>query len=138
MTGILVDSNVLLDVMTEDPKWFEGSSHALARCADDSRLVINPVIYAEVSIRFATIEELEDALPISLFERRDVPWEAAFLAGKCFMRYRRAGGRRAAPLPDFFIGAHAAVEKLDLLTRDPARYRAYFPTVKLIVPEARC
>jgi predicted nucleic acid-binding protein len=135
MSGVLVDSNVLLDVMTEDPQWLEWSSHALARCADASILVINPVVYAEVSIRFATIEELEDALPKSVFERRDIPWEAAFLAGKCFVKYRRAGGRKTAPLPDFFIGAHAAVEKLDLLTRDNTRYRAYFPTVRLIVPD---
>src|SRR3974390_3266071 len=114
MAGILVDSSVLLDVLTEDPKWFEWSSNALKDCAEDSELVINAVIYAEVSIRFETIEELEDALPRSTFERRDIPWEAAFLAGKCFLRYRRAGGHRSAPLPDFFIGAHAAVEKLDL------------------------
>ena len=134
MTGVLIDSNVLLDVLGEDPQWFEWSSDALARCADASVLVINPVIYAEVSIRFKTIEELEDALPKSMFERRDIPWEAAFLAGKCFVQYRRAGGRKEAPLPDFFIGAHAAVEKLDLLTRDAARYGAYFPTVKLIAP----
>lgn len=134
MTGVLVDSNVLLDVMTEDPQWLEWSSRALSRCADASMLIINPVVYAEVSIRFATIEELEDALPKSVFERRDIPWEAAFLAGKCFMKYRRGGGRKTAPLPDFFIGAHAAVEKLDLLTRDDARYRAYFPTVRLIAP----
>ena len=135
MTGVLVDSNVLLDVLGEDPQWFEWSSHALARCADTSVLVINPVIYAEVSIRFKTIEELEDALPKSMFERRDIPWEAAFLAGKCFVKYRRAGGRKAAPLPDFFIGAHAAVERLGLLTRDTARYGAYFPTVQLIAPD---
>ena len=134
MTGVLIDSNVLIDVLGEDPQWFEWSSHALARCADASVLVINPVIYAEVSIRFKTIEELEDALPKSMFERRDIPWEAAFLAGKCLVKYRRAGGRKEAPLPDFFIGAHAAVEKLDLLTRDAARYGAYFPTVKLIAP----
>ena len=135
MTGVLIDSNVLLDVLGEDPQWFEWSSHALARCADASVLVINPVIYAEVSIRFKTIEELEAALPKSMFERRDIPWEAAFLAGKCFVKYRRAGGRKAAPLPDFFIGAHAAVERLDLLTRDAARYGAYFPTVRLIAPD---
>jgi predicted nucleic acid-binding protein len=135
MTGVLIDSNVLLDVLGEDPQWFEWSSNALASCADASVLVINPVIYAEVSIRFKTIEELEDALPKSMFERRDIPWEAAFLAGKCFVKYRRAGGRRAAPLPDFFIGAHAAVERLDLLTRDTARYGAYFPTVRLIAPD---
>jgi predicted nucleic acid-binding protein len=98
--------------------------------------VINPVIYAEISIRFRTIEELEDALPKGMFERRDIPWEAAFLAGKCFVKYRRAGGAKTAPLPDFFIGAHAAVERLYLLTRDSSRYRAYFPTVNLIAPDS--
>jgi len=98
-------------------------------------LVVNPIIYAEVSIRFETVEELEKALPISMFERHDIPWEAAFLAGKCFVRYRRAGGQKTAPLPDFFIGAHAAVEKLKLLTRDTGRYGTYFPTVQLIAPK---
>jgi len=137
MTGTLVDSNVLLDVLSEDQHWFEWSSEALKQCAEDSTLVINSVIYAEVSIRFETVEELEDALPRSLFERRDLPWEAAFLAGKCFMRYRRAGGPRTAPLPDFFIGAHAAVENLVLLSRDPARYRTYFPHVRLLAPDGQ-
>jgi len=135
MTGVLIDSNVLLDVMTEDPRWFDWSSKALERCAEASVLVINPVIYAEVSIRFKTIEELEDALPKGMFERRDIPWEAAFLAGKCFVKYRRAGGTRTAPLPDFFVGAHAAVDRLDLLTRDSSRYRAYFPTVSIVAPD---
>lgn len=136
MSAILVDSNVLLDVMTEDPRWYTWSSDALSRCTDISTLAINPIIYSEVSIRFATIEDLEDALLPSMFERRDIPWEAAFLAGKCFMKYRRAGGRKTAPLPDFFIGAHAAIENLDLLTRDPTRYRAYFPNIRLITPDS--
>jgi predicted nucleic acid-binding protein len=135
VTGVLVDSNILIDVMTEDPRWFDWSSEALARCAEAAVLVINPVIYAEVSIRFKTIEELEECLPKGMFERRDLPWEAAFLAGKCFMKYRRAGGTKIAPLPDFFIGAHAAVERLDLLTRDSSRYRAYFPTVSIMAPD---
>jgi predicted nucleic acid-binding protein len=134
MTAVLVDSNVLLDVMTEDPKWSEWSSSALARCADTSILVVNPIIYAEVSVRFTAIEDLEEALPKPMFERRSIPWEAAFLAGKCFVRYRRAGGQKTAPLPDFFIGAHAAVEGLELLTRDISRYRTYFPTLTLIAP----
>ena len=134
MTAVLVDSNVLLDVMTEDPKWSEWSSSTLARCADTSILVVNPIIYAEVSVRFTAIEDLEEALPKPMFERRSIPWEAAFLAGKCFVRYRRAGGQKTAPLPDFFIGAHAAVEGLELLTRDISRYRTYFPTLTLIAP----
>lgn len=134
MAGILIDSSVLLDILTEDPRWLDWSSETLERCAEDSVLVINPVIYAEVSIRFETVEELEKALPHSMFERRDIPWEAAFLAGKCFVRYRRAGGQKTAPLPGFFIGAHAAVEGLRLLTRDTGRYGAYFPTVQIIAP----
>jgi len=132
--GVLVDSNVLLDVLTEDPAWFSWSADALARCADDSLLVINPLIFAEVSIGFDRIEEVESALPPSVFHRAPLPWEAAFLAGKCFVRYRRAGGKRSAPLPDFYIGAHAAVESLALLTRDPRIYRTYFPTVRRIAP----
>jgi predicted nucleic acid-binding protein len=134
MRRALVDSNVLLDVITRDERWFGWSSEAIARLADDHMLVINPVIYAEVSIGFTRIEDLEQALPAELIERRPVPWEAAFLAGKCFLRYRRRGGARRSPLPDFFIGAHAAVSDLPLLTRDPARYRTYFPTVQLIAP----
>jgi predicted nucleic acid-binding protein len=135
MEPVLIDSSVLLDILTEDPRWFDWSSEALERCAEDSVLVVNPIVYAEVSIRFETVEELETALPNSTFERRDIPWEAAFLAGKCFVRYRRAGGLKTTPLPDFFIGAHAAVEKLRLLTRDTGRYGTYFPTVRLIAPD---
>lgn len=134
MADVMVDSCILLDILTEDPRWFDWSSQALQRCAERSILVINPIIYSEVSIRFDTVEELEEALPKSMFVRRDVPWEAAFLAGKCFVKYRRAGGQKKTPLPDFFIGAHAAVQKLDLLTRDTGRYEAYFPTIKLITP----
>ncbi|MFH7319612.1 type II toxin-antitoxin system VapC family toxin [Desulfurivibrio sp. D14AmB] len=132
--GVLVDSNVLLDIFTEDSRWFSWSADRLAECAEYSPLIINPVIYAEISVGFTRIEELEDALPQSSFSRRPLPWEAAFLAGKCFLRYRRAGGSRRSPLPDLFIGAHAAVEGLVLLTRDAARYRSYFPRLELIVP----
>ena len=131
---ILVDSNVILDILTEDKKWFPWSSQTLAARADQSILVINPVIYAEVSIRFERIEDLEEALSPSYFRRDALPWEAAFLAGKCFLAYRRKGGRRSAPLPDFFIGAHAAVARIPLLTRDVSRYRTYFPSLKLIAP----
>ena len=132
--AVLVDSCVLLDVFTEDPRWFAWSSSALADQADRGTLIVNPVVYAEVSIRFERIEELEEALAPELFEYRAIPREAAFLAGKCFLRYRRRGGGKALPLPDFLIGAHAAVEGLALLTRDPARFRTYFPTVALIGP----
>ncbi len=112
--GVLVDSNVLLDILTEDTHWFSWSADRLAECAD-------------VSVGFARIEELEVALPHNAFTRRPLPWEAAFLAGKCFVRYRRAGGDRRSPLPDFFIGAHAAVEGLTLLTRDDSRPELFSP-----------
>ncbi len=130
----MVDSCILLDVFTEDLKWFEWSSHALSEQADSGMLVVNPAIYAEVSIRFSRIEELESLLPPDVFEHRPIPREAAFLAGKCFLKYRRRGGKKALPLPDFLIGAHAAVENLPLITRDAKRFQTYFPTVKLICP----
>jgi predicted nucleic acid-binding protein len=134
MPGVLVDSNVLLDVLTEDPQWYGWSSSALARSAEHAALVINPIIYAEVSVRFARIEELDDALPADLFRREGLPRAAGFLAGKCFQAYRRRGGARRSPLPDFFIGAHAAISQFGLLTRDPTRYRTYFPNLKILAP----
>jgi predicted nucleic acid-binding protein len=135
MSAVLVDSNILLDVMTEDASWLSWSVSAIERAADTSRLVINPVIYAEASVRFTRIEELDAALPSDLFEREPIPYEAAFLAGKAYLAYRRRGGTRRSPLPDFFIGAHAAVSSDRLLTRDSARYRAYFPKLSLIAPD---
>ena len=132
---ILVDSNILLDVVTEDPKWFEWSSTMLGLHAEQSVLVINPIVYAEVSIGFDSIEELESALPPNVFRRDELPWEAGFLAGKCFLAYRRRGGRRVAPLPDFYIGAHAAVRGMTALTRDARRYKTYFPKLDLIAPK---
>ena len=134
MPGYLVDSNVLLDVLTEDLSWFAWTSEALARCANDGPLVINPLIYAEVSVGFDRIEELDDALDPSVLLRRPLPWEAGFLAGKCFLRYRRRGGARTSTLPDFYIGAHALVEGLALVTRDATRYRTYFPRLALVAP----
>jgi predicted nucleic acid-binding protein len=131
---ILVESNVLLDVLTVDRHWYAWSSDALLRCADVSPLVINPIVYAEGSIGFARIEELDAALPVDHIQRAPLPWEAAFLAGKCFVRYRRSGGARRAPLPDFYIGAHAAIAGMALLIRDPKRYRTYFPTLELVAP----
>ena len=131
---ILVDSNVILDILTEDKKWFPWSSETLAYHAEQNTLVINPIIYAEVSIRFERIEDLENVLSPSYFRRDPIPWEAAFLAGKCFLNYRRKGGDKRSPLPDFFIGAHATVSRMPLLTRDISRYRAYFPKLKLIAP----
>lgn len=135
--GVLVDSNVLLDIATEDPYWSHWSGRALAECAEHATLIINPMIYAEVSIRYTTIEALEAALPRTLYQREPLPWEAGFLAGKCFLLYRRRGGLRRSPLPDFYIGAHAAVGRLALLTRDAARYRSYFPKVEILAPTKR-
>ncbi|MBV8681369.1 MAG: type II toxin-antitoxin system VapC family toxin [Caulobacteraceae bacterium] len=135
MTAVLVDSNVLLDLMTEDARWFAWSAQALERAADRHRLVINPVIYAEVSIRYSRIEDLDAALPKTMLDREAIPYEAAFLAGKAFVAYRRRGGSRRSPLPDFLIGAHAAVAGHLLVTRDPARYRTYFPKLALIAPD---
>lgn len=131
---VLVDSNVLLDVVTDDTRWGDWSAQQLERLADRSLLVINPLIYAEVSIGFERVEEVEAALPASFFRREDLPWEAAFLAGKCFLRYRRQKGSRRSPHPDFYIGAHAAVRSYRLLTRDPKRYRSYFPGLDLVAP----
>ena len=133
---VLVDSNVLLDVITEDPRWYEWSSEALARAADTAMLAINPIIFAEVSVRFERIEQMDGALPPTSYARLPLPWEAGFLAGKCFPRYLRAGGARLSPLPDFYIGAHASVHRLELLTRDATRYRTYFPTLTLISPRS--
>jgi hypothetical protein len=134
MSTTLVDTNVLLDVITDDPVWGGRSSAALARAADAGRLAINPIVYAELSVGFRRIEDLDDALPSESFDRLELPWEAGFLAGKCFVRYRRAGGRRSAPLPDFYIGAHAAVAGLTLLTRDARRYRTYLPRLDVVTP----
>lgn len=136
MIPILVDSNILLDIATDDPTWGDWSSSTLARLADESILVINPIIYAETSIGFASIEALEEALPTDLYRRDELPYEAAFLAGKVFLDYRRRGGTRRSPLPDFYIGAHAAVSDYRLLTRDATRYRTYFPKLELIAPSS--
>jgi predicted nucleic acid-binding protein len=134
VTAVLIDSNVLLDVMTEDPQWFAWSAAAVESAADRARLVINAVIYAEVSVRYSRIEDVEAALPKGMIEREAIPYEAAFLAAKAFLAYRRKGGTRRSPLPDFFIGAHAALAGYRLLTRDAARYRTYFPRLTLIAP----
>ena len=134
----LVDSCVILDVATGDPRWADWSASRIAEALDAGRVVINALIYAEVSIGFASIEALEEVLPSDLsIARERLPYEAAFLAGKAFLRYRAAGGVRHSPLPDFYIGAHAAVAGYRLLTRDQApRYRTYFPTLELIAPGA--
>jgi predicted nucleic acid-binding protein len=130
----LVDSDVLLDLFTQDPRWLEWSARQLASALDAGPVLINQVVYGEVSLRFSSIEELDAALSPERFVRANLPWPAAFLAARCFRRYTARGGTRTSTLPDFFIGAHAAVLGTRLLTRDPRRYRTYFPTVELITP----
>ncbi len=127
-----MDSNVLLDISTNDPNWGVWSERALAECAEYAVLIINAIIYSEVSIRYTTIEALDAALPPTLYQREPLPWEAGFLVGKCFLQYRRRGGVRSSPLPDF--GAHAATGGLALLTRDAARYHTYFPKLEILAP----
>ena len=134
MTDILVDSNVILDILTEDPQWFEWSAKTLVEQSNQGNLVINPIVYAEISIGFNQPEELEAALPETFFRRDPLPYAAAFLAGQSFLDYRRRGGERRSPLPDFYIGAHAAISGMTLLTRDVSRYRTYFPSIPLITP----
>ena len=130
----LVDTNVLLDVLTDDPEWGEWSSAALAAAFDVGVVVIDPIVYAETSVRFDRIEDLDALLPKTLFRREQLPYAAGFLAGKAFVEYRTRGGVKSAPLPDFFIGAHAAVSGYRLLTRDSARFRPYYPSVDVIAP----
>jgi predicted nucleic acid-binding protein len=130
----LVDSCVLLDVITGDERWAEWSAGQIAAAMDSGRVVINPLIYAEISVGYDTVEELDDLLPASDYEREPLPYTAGFTAGKAFLQYRRSGGDKRSPMPDFYIGAHAAVAGYQLLTRDVARYRTYFPTIALIAP----
>lgn len=134
MSSTLVDSNVLIDLFDEDSEWRDWSDAMLTRAANRGPLVINPIVFAEVSAGFASLDDVEAALPPSYVRREALPWEAAFLVGRAFVQYRRRGGTRAAPLPDFYIGAHAAVAGYTLLTRDPLRYRHYFPTLKVVSP----
>ena len=134
MNATLVDSNVLFDYLNEDEEWNDWSGAMLSEAAHRGAVVINPLIYAELGIRYSRIEDLDEALPAEYFVRAPLPWEAAFLAGKCYERYRRRGGTRRSPLPDFYIGAHAAVTGMTLLTRDARRYRAYFPKLRIVAP----
>ena len=134
--GTLVDSSVLLDIATQDPVWLDWSSNALAKAVRSGPVLINPVVYAEVSIGYDRIEDLDEALPPDVFGREPMPYIAAFLAGKAYRSYRRRFGTKNTPLPDFFIGAHAAVSAFSLLTRNARQFRTYFPTVRLIVPGA--
>jgi predicted nucleic acid-binding protein len=131
----LIDSNVLIDLLIDDPKWSDWSLAHLEQAALRGPLLINDIVYAETSTRYPAIEDFESALDVGGVTVVSTPRMALFLAGKAFTKYRRAGGIRTGVLPDFFIGAHAAVEELPLLTRDARRYRHYFPTVMLIAPE---
>lgn len=133
MNPVLVDSNIILDVVTNDPTWETWSTNALTRAADAAVLVINPIVYAEVSVGFTRIEDLDEVLNDD-FRREPLPYSAGFLAGKCFTTYRRRGGTKSSPLPDFYIGAHAAIYDYQLLTRDARRYATYFPKLSLITP----
>lgn len=133
MATVLVDANVLLDILTDDDTWEPWSAAALTKAAESSLLAINPIIFAEISIGFDRIEDLDAVLSDQLL-REDLPWDAAFLAGKAFEAYRRRGGAKPVPLPDFYIGAHAAVRGYSLLTRDVQRFRTYFPGLQLITP----
>ncbi len=131
----LVDTNVLLDLVTDDPRWAEWSIAQLEAASLLGPLLVNDVIYAELAVRYDRIEDIETFLEEAGLEMAPMPRDALFLAGKIFAQYRRSGGDRAGVLPDFFIGAHAAVSQLPLLTRDVGRYRTYFPTLKLVTPE---
>lgn len=132
---ILVDTNVLLDLVTDDPNWADWSAAQLEAASLNGPLLINDTIYAELSVRYQRIEALDDFVARAGLEFLAMPRAALFLAGKAFVQYRRAGGTRSGVLPDFFIGAQAAISKLPLLTRDPSRYRTYFPAVALVAPE---
>lgn len=135
MKGILVDSNVILDIFLDDPDWADWSESALANYSVHTTLYINSIVYTEVSIGFNKIEELESALTQGGFQMLEIPKEALFLAGKAYLKYRKGKGIKKSPLPDFYIGAQAAVLGLDLITRDEGRYSTYFPTVRIICPE---
>jgi hypothetical protein len=132
--GVLVDSNVLLDIAADDQSWSEWSQNALAECGQLTNIIINQIVYAEVSVKFSTIAEVDTVLPAALYVREELPWEAGFLAGKCYAYYRRKGGIKTSPMPDFYIGAHAAIRNLALLTRDAARYQSYFPKLEILAP----
>jgi predicted nucleic acid-binding protein len=137
MAGYLVDSSVLLDILTADPVWAEWAVDRLERATADGTVFIDSIVYSEISIRFSRIEDLEAAMDDSGLVWSEIPREVLFLAGKAYLSCRKSGGPKTAPLPDFFIGAHAAVSDLVLITRDPARVRRHFPRVRLLCPKPR-
>jgi predicted nucleic acid-binding protein len=134
MKGVLVDSNIVLDVFLNDPEWADWSESKLDEYDQSEILYINSIIYSEISIGFDLIEDLESATARAGFQMLEIPKEALFLAGKAYLKYKKRKGIKRTPLPDFFIGAQAAVQSLDLITRDVSTYQSYFPTVKLISP----
>lgn len=136
MSVILIDSCVITDLADPYSRWFEWSAGTLEELDDGHVFVINPMIYTECAIGFEKIEEIEGVIAALAFEYREIPREALFLAGKAFLRYRRQRGTKANVLPDFFIGAHAAVERYKLMTRDKGRFSSYFPSVELLMPNA--
>ncbi|MCZ8180389.1 MAG: type II toxin-antitoxin system VapC family toxin [Rhizobium sp.] len=133
--AVLVDTNVLVDVAVRDPKWLNWSRGQLLRLARHEPLVINPIIYSEFSVRYSDRDSVDALLPVSDFHRESLPWAAAFAAGVAFRIYRLAGGGRERVLPDFLIGAHAAIRGHKILTRDPKGYRSYFPDLDIISPD---
>lgn len=135
MNGVLIDSNVLLDLFTNDPHWADWSESVLERYNQTNTLYINTIVYTEISIGFERIEEVEEAISSLGIKVLEIPREALFLTGKAYIKYRKNKGTKNSPLPDFFIGAHAAVSQLDLITRDLSKYKTYFPQVNLIHPE---
>lgn len=135
MTATLLDSNVLIDALDRESSWRAWADQELAAAVERGPVFVNQIIYAEVSVGFPSVEACDRALAAKWIERVPIPWPASFAAGRAFLAYRRRGGTKRSPLPDFFIGAHAAVARWPLLTRDPSRYRTYFPGVRLIAPE---
>ena len=135
MNGVFVDSCVLLDLFTNDPKWAQWSERILEQYSQTNTLYINSIVYTEVSIGFNKIEEVEKAISELAIKVLEIPREALFLTGKTFLKYRKNKGTKNSPLPDFFIGAHASVSTFALITRDTNKYKTYFPQVKLIHPE---
>jgi predicted nucleic acid-binding protein len=135
MTDTLVDSNVLVDILHDDPTWEAWSQNRLLTARHDGSLVINPLVYAEICAGYTSQRETDQALSSVIYRRENLPWDAAFNASRAFVAYRRAGGMKRSPLPDFYIGAHAELKHYSLLTRDPTRYRQYFPALNIISPD---
>jgi predicted nucleic acid-binding protein len=131
----MLDTNVLLDILTADPRWLDWSSAQFRQASADGPIIINPIIYAELAAAFDSRAELDHWLRPDLFKRLPLPYEAGFRASRAFLDYRRAGGTRTSPLPDFYIGAHAETADIVLVTRDVTRYRTYFPKLRLKTPE---